>query len=439
MKRQALIVNILYWLKYILFDAPWILLHIIAISLKRSFRDKRLLWAASLTYTTIFSLIPLLSVVFFLFKVFGAFTDLDTLVRPYVYKTLAPGAQENVLTIINDLVSSINFSTIGVLGTTVLIISVIILLSEIECALNEVWMTSNKRSFFYRVAIYWTSLTVGPLLLAIAIVISATLQSSKAVKVVEMYINLDFFSWLPYFLVWIAFTGLYVFMPSARVKLKSALLGGFIAGTLWHCAGSIFAWYTSNFVFYYPKVYGPLAAIPLFLLWIFISWILFLLGAEIAYHHEHYVFYRTVSNIPQLTTQDREHLTLRILFFIAKRFLNALPAPSLYMVADFLNIPVHLAEEFLAPLLKHGILLESSRNHRNLAFSRDLDTIKLSEILEIIRRETILPPSYYEDTVGLFLKNITHLLDPRVPSGIEEKSLKELLLAMDSGLFGENT
>jgi membrane protein len=203
----------------VLLEAPRKLFYILFLSVKRFFHDKRLLWAASLTYTTIFSLVPLLSVVFFLFKVFGGLSDLQSLVRPYIYRTIAPGAQEKVIATLNSLVESINFSTIGALGTVVLVVAVILLLSEMEYALNEIRMTRNRRPLFYRIAMYWTSLTVGPLLLAVSLVMMATLQSSNAMKIVEGYINIDLFSRLPYFLVWIAFTGLYIFMPGAKVKI----------------------------------------------------------------------------------------------------------------------------------------------------------------------------------------------------------------------------
>jgi membrane protein len=426
-------------LRKVLLEAPQKLLYIMYLSIKRFFHDKRLLWAASLTYTTIFSLVPLLSVVFSLFKVFGGLSDFQGLVRPYIYKTIAPGAQEKAITTLNNLVESINFSTIGALGTGVLIIAVILLLSEMEYALNEIWVTRNRRPLFYRIAMYWTSLTVGPLLLAVSLVIMATLQSSNALKIVEAYINIDLFSWLPYFLVWIAFTGLYIFMPGARVRIPAALTGGFIAGTLWQLAGKAFTIYTTQFVFYYPLVYGPLSAIPVFLLWVFISWMLFLLGAEIAYHYDHYSFYQTVSHPVRLNYEDREHLTLRMLLFIARRYLRSLPPPSLQMIAEELRIPLHLTEELTLPLRAGGILFESSHQQRTLVFGRDVRTITVAEILNMVRCDSSLPPSYHADAVGRFLQQNIHTPYPREAGGIGAKNLTELLREVEPELHHEGT
>jgi membrane protein len=432
--KQLLRIISIAWafLRNAVISVPIDFIHILILSVRRFISEKRLLWAASLTYTTIFSLIPLLSVVFFLFKVFGGFTDLENTVRPFVYKSLAPGAQEKVITTINGLVDSINFSNIGAFGTVVLIISVVLLLGEMEYALNEIWVTKEKRPVFYRIAIYWTSLTVGPLLLAASLVIVATLQSYKAVKIIEPYINVDFYAWLPYFLVWTAFTGLYVFLPNTKVKLRSALIGGIIGGTLWHLAGLGFTLYTSKVVFYYPRVFGPLAAIPLFLLWVFISWVLFLLGAEIAYHCDHFKFYKAISYSPQLSNQDREYLTLRKLFLITKRYLSDQSPPSLRMISESLKIPAHITEELITPLLARGILFESSRYPRRFVCGKDPRGIKLSDILKSIHSYTVLPDSFYGDTTGQFLHQTLSATHPQPPSNFENKNLAELVTDLES-------
>ena len=432
--KQLLRIISIAWtfLRNAVISVPIDFIHILILSVRRFISEKRLLWAASLTYTTIFSLIPLLSVVFFLFKVFGGFTDLENTVRPFVYKSLAPGAQEKVITTINGLVDSINFSNIGAFGTVVLIISVVLLLGEMEYALNEIWVTKEKRPVFYRIAIYWTSLTVGPLLLAASLVIVATLQSYKAVKIIEPYINVDFYAWLPYFLVWTAFTGLYVFLPNTKVKLRSALIGGIIGGTLWHLAGLGFTLYTSKVVFYYPRVFGPLAAIPLFLLWVFISWVLFLLGAEIAYHCDHFKFYKAISYSPQLSNQDREYLTLRMLFLITKRYLSDQSPPSLRMISESLKIPAHITEELVTPLLARGILFESSRYPRRFVCGKDPRGIKLSDILKSIHSYTVLPDSFYGDTTGQFLHQTLSGTHPQTPSEFEDKNLAELVTDLES-------
>lgn len=431
MSLQHAIGNRLSSLKNVIISAPIIFFHILFLSVRRFIRDKRLLWAASLTYTTVFAVIPLLSVVFFLFKVFGGLTDLENTLRPFVYKTLAPGAQEKVISNLNNLVDSINFSTIGAFGTVVLFISAVLLLSELEYALNEIWVTKQKRPVFYRIAIYWTSLTIGPLLLAVSFVIVATLQSYKAVKIIEPYVNVDFYACLAYFMVWTAFTGLYVFLPNTHVKLRSALIGGIIGGSLWHLAGFGFTLYTSK-AFYYPLIFGPLAAIPLFLLWVFLSWTVFLLGAEIAYHCDHYKFYHSISYAPQLSNQDREYLTLRMLLLITHRYVRAQTPATVRMISGALKIPLHVVEELMAPFLANGVLLASSRFPQHVVLAKDPHTVKLSDILDIIHHYTVLPDDYYADAAGKFIHKTLGTCHPQAPSEIGEKNLAALAVELDT-------
>jgi len=396
---------------------------IIIFAFQRFYSEKRLLWAASLTFTTIFSLIPLLSVLFFVFNVFGDLSQLKLLIQPYIYKTLAPGAQETVLNMINNLVESINFGTIGVFSSTILIISVFLLLFEIEYALNEIWLIRQKISIASRAAVYWAALTVGPLILAVSLFIIVTLQSYNLVRNIELFIKPDIFSYLSYVLIWIAFTGIYFFMPSTKVKLSSAVLGGVIAGTFWKAGSFMFSIYTSKFLFYYPKVYGSLAAIPMFLLWIFLCWILFLLGAEITYLHQNSAFYVQSYKLPALNLQNKLYYTLLIMFFIGKRFISDQKAPTLPMIAYSLHIPVFLVRELMEPLLKNGILVESRYKGSCFIPGRPLSRITLSEIIEKVKQKDVLNITFYnsnEDT--LCKKIISESMDM-----YKNKSIQELL------------
>ena len=172
----------------------------ISLSIKAFYRNRCVLWAAALTYTTVFALIPLLAVTFSLFHAFGGLKELEEKIRPLI--------------------------------------------------LNEIWGLKKHRPFFYRLALYWTAITVGPPLLALSIGIPATLSSYQAVGWLENYINLDFFTFLPYILIWCAFTGLYTFLPNTKVRFLPAAIGGIMGGTIWQIAGIGFTLYTSKILVY---------------------------------------------------------------------------------------------------------------------------------------------------------------------------------------------
>lgn len=379
---------------------------VIIFAFRRFYAEKRLLWAASLTFTTIFSLIPLLSVLFFVFNIFGNLSELKSLIQPYIYKTLAPGAQETVLNLINNLVENINFGTIGIFSSTVLIISVFLLLFEIEYALNEIWLIKHNLSIASRAAIYWATLTIGPLILAVSLFIIVTLQSYNLVRSIELYINPKVFSFLSYVLIWIAFTGIYFFMPGTKVRMSSAVFGGVIAGSFWKAGGFMFSIYTSKFFFYYPKVYGSLAAVPMFLLWIFLCWILFLLGAEITYLHQNSAFYVQSYKLPELNLQNKLYGTLLIMFFIAKRFLGDQKPPSLQKIAYSLNIPVHLVRELIEPLIKCGIIMESRSKSSCFIPGRPLSRIRLWEIIDKVNEKDIFNDIFYNNQNDILCKRI---------------------------------
>ncbi len=400
---------------------------ILKLSFTRFYTERRLLWAASLTFTTIFSLIPLLSMLFFLFNLLGNLSELKSLIQPYIYKTLAPGAQEKILTLINNLVNNIDFETIGTLSATIVVISVFLLLFEIEYALNEIWLIKKKMSIVFRAAIYWTVLTIVPLLLAVSLFIIATLNSFKAVKIIETYITFNISPWLLYGSICLAFTGIYFFMAGARVKLWSAFFGGIIAGTLWKIAAFGFTIYTSKFFFFYPQIYGPLSAIPMFLLWLFLCWVLFLLGAEITYLHQNYPFYGKYFKGYTLSDKTKEQLSLLIVLFIADQFKKQKLNVSLVSISQKLKIPLHIVQDLVIPMLNHGILNNASDDNKCIQPDKHLTQLKLSTVLKAVDHNTALTEEYYNRCDDAISKNILQSLHSYAESSYLNKTIEELL------------
>ncbi|MCX8043765.1 MAG: YihY family inner membrane protein [Desulfobacterota bacterium] len=355
---------------------------IIGLALRRFYQEKRLLWAASLTFTTMFALVPLLSVLFFVFNVFGDLSQLKALIQPYVYKLIAPGAQQDVLNIINDLVEHVDFKTIGIFSSSAVVVSVFLLLFEIECSLNEIWLIRKRISMLSRAALYWVLLTVGPLLVAVSLFIIVSLQSYQLVRSIEFFVEPQIIAYASYGLMWIAFTALYYFMPGTRVRFWSALFGGIVAGTIWKIAGFLFSLYTSRFLFYYPKIYGSLAAVPIFMLWIFFCWIVFLLGAEITYLHQHRRFYQNALSGTWLNPSTRRYITLLIMLWIARRFREAQPLLTIASIADATGIPPHLIQDIVEPLLKTSLLVAAPGYNAPLAPGKPITHITVGDILD---------------------------------------------------------
>lgn len=364
---------------------------ILLFSTRRFIAEKRLLWAASLTYTTIFSLIPLLSVLFFVFNVFGSLAEIKTMVQPHIYRTLAPWAQEKVLAILNVLVNNIDFRTIGFFSTTILIISIFLLLFEIEYALHEIWLIRIKPSPLSRAAVYWIFLTIGPALIAVALFIVFTLQAYIPSKYIDMYMNVHGVALLSYGLMISAFTFIYALMPGAPVRLSSALFGGALAATLWKLSGIAFNIYASRFFFYYPKIFGSLAAIPLFLLWIFLCWLLFLFGAEAAYMHQNRRFYRSAHIPPALEGSQLKYYLLLVFLFVARHYHRSSAPVSLKAAAHGLMIPYHIVEDLMRQLLRCGVVAEAGDTKQGYLPAQPLSSHKLADLLRAIEHSSTPP------------------------------------------------
>lgn len=396
----------------------------ISLSLKEFFRDRCILWAAALTYTTVFALIPLLAVTFSLFHAFGGLKGLEEKIRPLILKALVPGAQEKLIGTIDILIERLNAGAIGAVGTVLVFLAAIFLLGQLEMVLNEIWGLKKHRPFFHRLALYWTAITFGPPLLALSIGIPATLSSYQAVKWLENYINLNFFTFLPYLFIWFAFTGLYAFMPNTKVRFWSAVVGGIVGGTIWQIAGMAFTLYTSK-ILIYSKFYGSLGAIPLFFLWLFISWSIFLLGAELSFTFQNFGLLRNGLKVHSPSYKEREYLSLRILLTIGKNFLTDKSPLTLKKIATQLKLPLNLTKELTSSLLDYNLLIELDEygQHAYLP-ARNLDTIRMIDIIRSVQGNQMLSSGSREDKV---IVDLVTASEKKLEEFSGNKNLREIL------------
>ena len=375
----------------------------ISLSIKDFYRNRCILWAAALTYTTVFALIPLLAVTFSLFHAFGGLKELEEKIRPLILKVMVPGAQEKLIATIDSLIERLNAGAIGAVGTVLVFLSAIFLIGQLEMILNEIWGLKKHRPFFYRLALYWTAITVGPPLLALSIGIPATLSSYQAVNWLENYINLDFFTFLPYILIWCAFTGLYTFMPNTKVRFLPAAIGGIMGGTIWQIAGIGFTLYTSK-ILVYSKIYGSLGLIPLFFLWLFISWSIFLLGAELSFTFQNFQLLRNGLKVHSPSYKEREYLSLHILIAVGKNFLAKKNPLTFKGIAKQLNLPPNLTKELISSLVDSNLLIELDGYEQEAYIpARSLDAIRVSDVIFTVKGNQRLSTESREDKIILEL------------------------------------
>jgi len=244
--------------------------------------------AMSLVYTTLLSIVPLLAVTFALFKSIGIHNH----IKPLLLNVLSPLGEGGIkiTEYLFTFVDNIKVGLLGIVGVALLLYTAFALIQKIERAFNHTWHITSYLSIWHRLGSYLSVITIGPVLVFIAIAITAAISSSA---LVDALIAIEPFGSLalllskiaPYVLIVTAFTFIYLVIPNTRVRFKSALTGAIVAGILWVSSGFIFTLFIAKST-NYTVVYSGLAALMIFMIWLYLSWLIMLIGASIAYYHQ---------------------------------------------------------------------------------------------------------------------------------------------------------
>ncbi len=247
---------------------------------KRFSSDRCPRLAAALSFTTILSLVPLLTVGISVFSLFPSFSEFSERFQDLIYQNFVPAAGDVVARHLRDFVG--NAGKLTTLGLGFLMLASLLALSTIEDAFNDIWRVSKGRSLMQRVLVYWAVLSLGPLLIVLSLSASSYVMSFDFLTKTAVISDAVrwFLTLIPVLLAVGAFLLLYVAVPNWDVPIGPALVGAIVAGLLFEVAKRLFALYLLTFGSY-EAIYGTLATIPIFLLWIYLSWIIVLLGAEL--------------------------------------------------------------------------------------------------------------------------------------------------------------
>ena len=245
-------------------------------------RDDGIQHVAALTYTTLLSLVPLMTVMLALFSVFPASERLSQQVEDFLFQNFVPAAGEAVQAYLRNFSQKAGKLT-GV-GFAFLIVVALMLMSNIDKAFNAIWHVRRKRSPVAKFTVYWAILSLGPILIAFSVGVTSYLVSIPLFNDGEtvMLLRTRLLGLMPVLISALAFTLLYALVPNRSVPLRHALAGGVLAALLFELAKRGFALYVTAFPTY-ETIYGALAAVPIFLIWLYLSWLVTLLGAEFTY------------------------------------------------------------------------------------------------------------------------------------------------------------
>ncbi|MCG5053400.1 MAG: YihY family inner membrane protein [Myxococcales bacterium] len=234
--------------------------------------------AAALTYHTLLSLVPLLAVAFALFKAFGGFQALQEPLEGFIFDQLAIPNADRVADWLEGFVTQVNSGAIAGVGLLVLFYSAGGLLTNIEQALNRVWNVRLRRPLYVRMAIYWCILTLGPPIVALSITFSTTIINDIVSAWMGHTIAGLLLSLVGPASISLMFFAVYVMVPDTHVPWKNAAVSAVVTSVVWNVAKAGFLWTTrasSN----YSAIYGAMSALPLLMIWIYLSWNIVLFGA----------------------------------------------------------------------------------------------------------------------------------------------------------------
>lgn len=247
--------------------------------LQRFLADRGANNAAALTYTTLFAVVPMMTVTFSMLSAIPAFQGTGEQIQSFVFRNFVPSAGETVQQYLQDFTAQARQLTwIGVL---LLAVTAFLMLVTIEKAFNVIWRVRQPRRGVSSFLLYWAILSLGPILLGAGFAISTYVTSLSLISGPDALIGAQtLLGFMPLLFSVAAFTLLYATVPNARVPLPHALLGGLFAAVLFEVAKALFGLYVRLFPGY-QLIYGAFATVPLFLLWIYLSWLIVLFGAEL--------------------------------------------------------------------------------------------------------------------------------------------------------------
>ena len=368
--------------------------------------------ASVLTYYSLLNIVPVIAVAFAIAKGFGLEKVIEKQISQMAEKANWQADITNqIITFSHNILEQAKGGLIAGIGVILLLWTVISILGKIEESFNEIWEVKKSRTLIRKFSDYLTAMLLAPILLIISS--SATVLVSSQVKVIVHKIGfLGVFSsaiflllnLLPYVSMWFLLAMLYLIMPNTRIPLRSGILGGIVAGTVFQIVQWIYIKFQIG-VASYGAIYGSFAAFPLLLAWLQMSWMIVLFGLEIANANEHYETFGFHPDYSQISVSSKKLLVLRIFHLLVEKFSKGAKPLSPNQISQVLEIPIRLVRQLLYELIDIGLVVETSSGMKSVA--------------------TFQPGRTIEDiTVKYALDSYEQRGNPYVPSPSSEEAAK---------------
>jgi len=400
----------------------------------RGFKEDLLhLRASSLTYYSLLAIVPVVAMGFGIAKGFGLEAYLERQLREVF--TGREEVFEWVMEFAYSMLETTQGGLIAGIGLIILLYTIIIVMINVEESFNGIWQIKQSRPFSRRVSDYFAMMLVAPLffIMSSAATVFLNTQVTNIAQELKMFEFLSpallfLINLTPYILIWMVFTLLYMVMPNTNVKVSSALIGAIIAGTIFIFIQWAYIYFQLG-VSRYNAIYGSFAALPLLLLWLRISWLIVLFGAEISYANqnvEHYEFEHEAKN---LSPFNKKIMALYMYHTMVRRFAEEKPPFTPTQFSDELEMPIKLVREILDELESVNLVSQTtSAHHKENAYqpATDITKVKIRTLIEKMEHKGMNVLIAKESEELNKLKNTLKAFEQSLNKSSENRLIKDL-------------
>ncbi len=359
-------------------------------------KDKCQLRASALTYYTLLAIVPVVAMAFGVAKGFGFEKLLETQLLERI-----PGQEEVLIRIIafaQQLLDTTKGGMIAGVGVVILFWSSIKVLNHIESAFNDIWEIKKARPMGTKLSNYFAILFICPILIILSSSVTVFI-SAQITMVTERVALLGFFSpliffmlkLLPYCLIWILFTLIYILIPSTKVNMSSGVIAGIVAGTIYQVA------YWAYIVFQvgvsrFNAIYGSFAAFPLFLVWLQLSWLILLLGAQFSFALQNSDKSELGPDSLDISLHFRKILSLQVAYLVIKQFQKGEKPFTAQKITHLLELPFHLAGQIIHELVESEVISETVDHDKHVMALQpavDINRLTVKHILDALERRGV--------------------------------------------------
>lgn len=356
----------------------------VQLQLKRGRRLARHVWAhfqedrcfeeaASLGYTSLLAMVPLLAVVFGIVSAFPVFDEWSKSLQSFIFSNFLPESGEQIVPYINTFLDSVSGLTLP--GTITLILTALLLMVRVEVAFNRIWRVDRSRTLTNRIVMYWAILTLGPLLIAATVALSAQqlFGASGFLDELPLWMNTAG----SFLLTWLLFALFFILVPNRSVGFRNALTGALLTTVLFSLARDAFVAFVGNAS--YNVIYGALATVPLFLFWLYLVWIVILLGASLA------ASLTTFSDFSRYDSSWPQRWELQLAYRLLGHLCDAQAAGAALSREQLMDLEPEASElqivDLLARLREERVVTRDDDG--NWLLQRDLATLTLGELYRL--------------------------------------------------------